>query len=108
MRQGFTETQRVLQVVRRFAPGRGIREIRNGRHRPGSRDQRVNRSEEGLRQSGERILIAGPRLNQILEDACFLGGDRHALAMDRIETANGITDRNEPAGEGVDSLVVTP
>src|SRR5207253_470041 len=71
-------------------------------------NQRVDGSEIGLSQSGKRMAVCGDGPNQALEQPCLLDRDCHTLAMDRVEAANSIADRQQPARKFFHCFVMTP
>ena len=70
----------------------------------GRLDQRLHFGEEGRRQSGDWIAVSAKSLKQPLEQARLLGGHAHALAVDGIEAADCVADRQKPAREDVEAL----
>src|SRR6202011_4318574 len=55
--------------------------------------------EEGRSQASKRVRLVGPLLEESVEHAGFLGGDTHALAVDRVEAAYRVAEGQQPARE---------
>src|SRR3984957_5451596 len=85
--------------IRRSLPARcRVHEI-EGRHVPWRFDQRRDLFKEHLSQTWQRIARWRRGAQKLPQQAGLLGRYAHALPIDGIEPANGVTDGNEAARE---------
>src|SRR5437868_8493138 len=105
--QGDTEFERGLKIRRTLPPGIGKHEVEYGR-RPRRLDQRLHLCEESRSQPSDRIAVFPWSFEQPQQQARLQRSHAHALAVDGIEAADCVTDGQEPAGEDVNSLEMTP
>ncbi len=76
------------------------------RRRPWRLDKPARLAEEGGREPSERIAL--PALEQPAEQYRLLGGHAHALAVHRVEAADGVAEGKQPVRERFEPLEVPP
>ncbi len=60
------------------------------------------------RETGESVGLGSPWRKQALKQASFLRSDAHALAVDRIEAADGVAEGEETARERGETVEMPP
>src|SRR5262245_53908081 len=91
--EGNAELERLFEVGGPLATSIWVNEIWNGGPRPRCDDQRGDFGEEGRRQAGQRIRVAGLGLQQSGENSRLLCRDTHPLTVHGIEAADRVPKR---------------
>ena len=106
--QGRYEVEPVLEIGRAFAAGLRVSQIRERRHGPGPGDPWLNFGQEFVGQPDQACCIASAPPEQVGQYTGLPCRHAHPLAVDRIESADGIADRDQSLWEVNDRLVVPP
>src|SRR5262249_43179194 len=106
LRESGPELERLCEIGRTLAARLRVDEIRDRRLCPGRLDQRVGFGQEGGRESLQRIALVRASREESAQGAGFLRGHAHALAVDRIETAERVAHREQASWKCAMPIVV--
>ena len=106
--EGSLELSRFRKIVRPFPARLGESEVGARRHDPGSLEHRGSFHHEPRLHVRDRIRLISRSVQHILQQAGLLCRGRHALAVNRVETAERVGDRQYAAGQARLSFEMPP
>src|SRR5215510_1826248 len=99
---------RALDVSGAFTSCLGIDKIQASRNSPGCLNQRNGLLKESCAEPDERVSESPAFAQQSVKDGRLLDSDRHALAIDWIETADRVADGEQADWQIRQSLEMAP